>query len=193
MQWNIGLRKDGLFQHPQKLVTTERVIKETKFQIFEYFPRAKDMFLEYANEINESENDELCGPVMKEHFDNAILPELERESREKGCFDDGSPKQRLLVKVLAAPPSLDLVTKWMKQLNIVWDKFASRRGKHSTLSKAMRNAWSSGKYSNRRPKGQGLKNGGVQVVGVEDDEMLLAAVKDVVDLPTPKAKDVCSW
>ena len=181
MHWNVGFRKDGLFQHPKKLVTTERVKPETKFQIFEYFPRAKDMFLEYANEINESENDELCGPVMKEHFDYTILPELERESREKGCFDDESREQKLLVKLLAAPPSLDLVTKWMKQLNIIWDKFASRRGKHSTLSKAMKNAWSSGKYSNRRPKGQGLKKGAKQVVGVEDDEMLLAAVQDAVE------------
>ena len=157
------------------------MIKETKFQIFEYFPRAKDVFLEYANEINESENDELCGPVMKEHFDNAILPELERESREKGCFDDGTRQQKLLVRLISSSVSPGIILKWMKQLNIEWDYRATARGKKPDISKYLKEAWASGKYSNRRPKGQGLKKDGKQAAMVEDDEMLLAAVQDAVE------------
>ena len=179
MHWNVGFRKDGLFQHPKKLVTTERVKPETKFQIFEYFPRAKDMFLEYANE-NILEN-KLCARVMKEYLYNTILPELERESRDKRCFDDGTRQQKLLVKLIASSVSPGIIVKWMHQLNIEYDYRATARGKKPDISKAMREAWASGKYSNRRPKGQGLKKGGNQAAEVEDDEMLLAAVQDAVE------------
>ena len=137
------------------------------------------MFLENANENNL--DNKLCARVMKVHFDNAILPELERESREKGCFDDGTRQQKLLVKLIASSVSPSLILQWMKQLNIEWDYRATARGKKPDISKAMKEAWASGKYSNRRPKGQGLKKGGKQAAEVEDDEMLLAAVQDAVE------------
>jgi len=154
-RWNTQFRTVNTFPHPKRHVTKKQSWEY--MMIFEYFPSAKDMFLEIANE----NMDRLTGKLMKEEFATTILPALEMESRENGSFDDGSPKQKMLVKLLANPPSGVLVLKWMRHFNIEWDKQCTRKGRDggSFLSQRMSEAWAAGKYDNRRPKGEGLKKG----------------------------------
>ena len=106
-------RKENAFPHPGRLVKE----KKDDFWIFDYFPVAKEMFLSIA----ENNSDLLTATLMKEKFVMIILPELERQSREKGNFDDDSKEQKLLVKLIANPPSLNHYCKWMRNLNIEWD------------------------------------------------------------------------
>ena len=151
-KWHSDFRKAGVLPHPGKYVNERE--SSAFIRIFEYFPRAKEMFLRFA----EDNKDELSGKVMAEEFAKTILPELERESREKGCFDDGSPAQKLLVKQLAKPPAHGTIVKSMHHLNITWDPMARLRGRDGTSYQSikMKEVWAQGKYANRRPKGQGL-------------------------------------
>jgi hypothetical protein len=154
MRWNLQFRVDNVFTHPGKMVN-EKQRSNDSIRIFEYFPKSKDRFLDIAN-IN---IDKLTGKLMKKEFSATILPELERESRENECFDNGSPEQKLLVKLLADPPSEKLILRWLRQFDVQWDTHCTRKGRdgNSYLSQRMREAWAAGKYSNRRPKGQGKR------------------------------------
>ena len=153
-QWNVAFRIGNVFPHPRRHVVEKK--PRGAEQIFEYFPKAREMFVAIANENIH----QMTGKLMIQEFMTKIVPELERDSREKGCFDDGSPGQKILVKLIAHPPSKTVVTKWFKLCNIEYDKQCTRRGKGTSyLSQRMREAWASGKYKDRRPKGQGLKKG----------------------------------
>eukprot|EP00581_Thalassiosira_minuscula_P011088 CAMPEP_0183717904 /NCGR_PEP_ID=MMETSP0737-20130205/11334_1 /TAXON_ID=385413 /ORGANISM="Thalassiosira miniscula, Strain CCMP1093" /LENGTH=1299 /DNA_ID=CAMNT_0025947381 /DNA_START=283 /DNA_END=4182 /DNA_ORIENTATION=+ len=156
LKWAAQFRVSNTFPHPGRHTAKPKQGFD-QFHVFEYFPTAKKMFLDIANENMER----LTGKLMKEEFEKQILPALEAESREKGIFDDGSREQKLLMKLLSNPPSEDLTLKWMPRLGIEWDKHCTRRGRggSSYLSMRMREAWAEGKYSKRRPKGQGLKKG----------------------------------
>ena len=96
---------------------------------------------------------------------------LEKESRDNACFDDGSPEQKLLVKLLANPPKGCTMCRWMNHLNIEYDKQCTRRCRNgeSFLSQRMQEAWAAGKYANRRPRGQGLKRGKEAAAHDEDE------------------------
>ena len=60
----------------------------------------RKMFLEIARE----NTDQLTTYLMEEQFASSILLVLEKDSRDNECFDDGSPSQKLLVKLLTNPP-----------------------------------------------------------------------------------------
>ena len=179
-RWNTQFRIVHTFPHPKRHVTKKQSCEFIR--IFEYFPSAKDMFLVIANE----NMDRLTGKLMKEEFATTILPALEMESRENGSFDDGSPEQKMLVKLLANAPSGALVLKWMRHFNIEWDKQCTRKGRDggSFLSKRMSEAWAAGKYENRRPKGKGLKKG--KQSGDEDQE-------DNDEDQIPDEDDIADW
>ena len=166
--WAAEFRKEHVFPHPGRHTAVKKthVSEQTSHRIFEYFPRAKEIFLEIVNENHEC----LTAKLMHEEVPSKLLPILERESTENGCFDDGSPGQKMLNRFLANPPSQEMVRKWMTHLNVEYDKFCTRKGRNgnSYLSQRMKEAWASGKYSNRRPKGQGLKKG--KSVNEEEDE-----------------------
>lgn len=142
-KWHSDFRIAGVLPHPGKYVNERE--SNGHIRIFEYFPRAKEMFLRFA----EDNKDELSGKVMAEEFAKTILPELERESREKGCFDDGSPAQKLLVKQLAKPPGHGTIVKSMHHLNITWDPMARQRGRDGTSYQSikMKEVWAAGKVS----------------------------------------------
>jgi len=156
-RWNVIFRKENVFPHPKRHVVEMDYESRHSVQIFKHFPKAKELFLEIAHE----NIDGLTAAMMREQVITKILPELERESREKECFDDGSPGQKLLKRLLANPPSVDMTRRWLNDSNIEWDKFCTRRGRNGTsyLSQRMKEAWAAGKYTKRRPKGQGLKKG----------------------------------
>jgi len=168
--WNVHFRIANKFPHPGRLTSSAERESNPQFRIFEYFPKAKEMFLEIANENKH----QLTGKFMLEQFEETILPTLERDSRDKNCFSDGSKGQKMLVKLLANPPSGTLILKWMGKLNIEWDQWCTRKGRAkdggSYLSQRMSEAWASGKYSNRRPKGQGLRKGQTQDPAIEEDD-----------------------
>lgn len=134
-----------------------------------FYMQAKEMFVEIANE----NKDRITGKFMQEEFKGKVLPALEQESRENQCFDNGSREQKMLVRLIAHPPSEALVLSWMRQLNIEWDHWCTRKGRAkdggSYLSQRMAEAWASGKYANRRPKGQGLKKGKERAAENEDN------------------------
>jgi hypothetical protein len=137
--WNLNVRfrKEGVLQQKQKA--------KSSFQIFEYFPAAKDLFVEFASENSDKK---LSGRMMNEYFQGTILPNLERESREKGSFDDGSEEQALLVQLIANPPSNKLVGEWALQLSIE---------NKTSISQRLKEAWAAGKFANRRHKGRGKR------------------------------------
>jgi len=169
VNWNTHFRKANIFPHPGYLTSTAERESNPQFRIFEYFPKAKEMFLEIANENKH----QLTGKFMLEQFKEKILPTLERDSRDKECFDDGSKGQKKLVKLLANPPSRALILRWMGKLNIEWDPYTTRKGSAkdggSHLSKRISEARESGKYTKRRPKGKGLKKGQTQDPAIEED------------------------
>ena len=153
-----AFRKEHVFPHPKRCVDVQKKQeppKQSPRRFFEYFPLAGKMFIEFANK----NSDRLTAKLMQEEVEKNIIPTLKRESIENGCFDDGSPGQEMLKKFLDNPPSDEWALKWMKQLNIVYDKFCTRRGRNgnSYLSQRMKEAWASGKYSGRKPKRKGLK------------------------------------
>ena len=113
------------------------------------------MFLDLAS----NNIDQLTGKWMMNEVATTILPELERESKESGCFNDGSPAQNLLGKYVTKPPSVATVRRWLKKFNIQYDHKCTQRGRGgvSSVSRSMKEAWASGKFANRRPKGQGLQ------------------------------------
>jgi hypothetical protein len=125
--------------------------------MFEHFPDEKDMFMDIAD----NNAHQLTGTFMTNEFRTTILPELEKQSLEKGCFDDGSKGQKLLLKLIANPPSHCTIIKWMRKFNIEWDAYQTQRGRGGvgSVSRSLKEAWAAGKFKNRRPKGQGLKRG----------------------------------
>jgi len=165
--WNAHFRIDNKFPHPVRLTRTGERETNHFVRIFEYFPQAKEMFLEIANENKH----QLSGKFMLEQFEEKILPTLERDSRDKECFNDGTKPQKMLMKMLTKTPSEASVLKWMRQLNIEWDQYTTMRGRGSYLSQRMAEAWAAGKYANRRPKGQGLKKGQAQDPDIVEDDM----------------------
>jgi len=146
-RYQLSFRVGNVFPHPA-IVVKERQSQKSD-RIFEFFPKAKEMFLKIANE----NTDRITRQLFEDEFAATILPVLERESRDEGCFDDGSPAQKLLVRLLAKPPSHIMIREWMKYLNIEYDE-QCRKKYHR---QRMQEAWASGMYANRRPKGQGLK------------------------------------
>lgn len=154
--WNKSFRENNVFPHPRRLVI-EKDNSSSYIRIFDYFPRAQEMFIDIANENIE----QMTGKLITSEFANTILPELERESIVAECFGDDSPGQKMLAKLLKKPPSEQMVTGWLRHFNIHYDKHCTRRGRggNSYLSQRMKEAWASGKYANRRPKGQGLQKG----------------------------------
>mmetsp|Transcript_11472 Transcript_11472/g.18451 ORF Transcript_11472/g.18451 Transcript_11472/m.18451 type:complete len:234 (-) Transcript_11472:130-831(-) len=158
-RWHAAFRKAEVFPHPKKFVEGQQ-----PSMIFVYFPRAKELFIDIANKNSH----QLTSYIMADKFATCILPVLEQESRDEGCFDDGSPGQKLLGKLLANPPTKHQVLRWLNEFNIEYDKHFSSRGRRENLSQGMREAWASGKYANRRPKGQGLKRR--KAAATEDDQ-----------------------
>ncbi|KAL7543746.1 hypothetical protein ACHAXR_013042 [Thalassiosira sp. AJA248-18] len=154
-----------VFPHPGRIVNEKPNLN--CFRILEYFPKAKEMYMEFANE----NIDRMTNKLMADEFATNILPAIEKESRDKECFDDGSPEQKMLMKQLANPPSSSTMRKWLKLLNIEYDVQCTRRGRNGvgSLSRRSKAAWAAGKYANRRPKGQGLKRR--NAAAAEEDEM----------------------
>ena len=159
-RWNLGFRVEELFPHPGRLTREKKPGGGT---IFDFFPQAKELFVEIANaNIQQMSSVGVMTSLdtMVEQFSARVIPELERDSREKGCFDDGSSAQKSLKKLIATPPTTTTIRRWLKKLNIEYDRQVAQRGKGTSyLAQRMKEAWASGKYSNRRPKGQGLKRG----------------------------------
>ena len=173
-KYNMEFRQNHVFAHPRRVTAEPRKAQIAK-DIFYYFPQAKDRFIEIAT-INKHQ---LTGKFMANEMNRTIVPELERQSRENNCFDDGSPGQDMLVKLLANPFSFARALNYMNKFNIEWDRTCTRRGRGGTsvISQSMKEAWATGKFSNRRPKGQGgLKRtredgeGGVESGSEEVDE-----------------------
>jgi arsenate reductase-like glutaredoxin family protein len=152
-KWNMEFRQNTLFSHPGKLVDEKE--RKAMRDIFKHFPQAKDMFIDIANKNLH----QMTSKFMADEFATTILPELEKKSREDGCFNDGTPAQKMLVRYLATPPSQTTVMSWLKRFDIEWDMKCTQRGRNGTskTSNRMREAWAAGKFASRRPKGQGLK------------------------------------
>lgn len=82
--------------------------------------------------------------------------------------------------MLAHPPSGAVAKKWLKHFNIEYDIQCTRKGRNGTsyLSQRMKEAWASGKYAKRRPKGQGGKNNDKKLDGSDGDDHIVADGED---------------